>query len=82
MRLDAVIAELRTLPTPEFIVESVRIRLEDPSNEEHLKRYRAAFAGAIAARMVLHYLTELRSLTDRIVATNREIRVPRNGPGS
>lgn len=59
-RLTALMAELGTLPTPETIVEAVRIRGIDWTTEEGKSEYRRAMAGGIAAEKVLPYLSALR----------------------
>lgn len=59
-RLDALLAELETLPIPELIVEAMRIRYLDWSTDEGKSRYRTAMAGGIAAQKMMAYLLALR----------------------
>lgn len=59
-KLDAVLAELETLPTQELIVEAVRIRNLDWGTDEGKALYRTALASGIAGHKIMSYLLALR----------------------
>lgn len=61
-RLEALMAELETLPTPELIAESGRLRLPLPLNEVGKKRMRLAWSGAFSYGKVESYLDALRAV--------------------
>ncbi len=60
VKLDALLARLETLPTPEAIVEAIHVRGLDWSTEQGKEEYRRAMAGGIAAEKMLSYLLALR----------------------
>lgn len=72
-RLDALIAELETLPTPELIAEGCRLRCSLPLDDAAKKRLRFAFAGGIAAEKCLAYITTLRDVEEARGRFGREI---------
>ena len=72
-KLDALLAELATLPTPELIVEAVRIRGIDVSTEEGQHLFRTAMAGGIAAEKMFSYLLALRDFEQFRNSLGREI---------
>lgn len=72
-RLDSLLAELNTLPTPELIYESARLRLRFPLDDSGKKRMRMAFAGAIAAQKLLAYIVALEDVDDHRGTTGRKI---------
>ena len=59
-KLDALMAELETLPTPELIVEATRLQGVNLATEEGRARHRTSMAGQIAAEKMLSYLAMLR----------------------
>jgi len=73
-KLDALVAKLETLPTPELIIESVRIRNIDWTTEEGKALYLTAMAGAIAAQKTMSYLVSLRDIEERRDTLGRQIR--------
>ena len=72
-RLDALMAELEKLPTPELIPESARLRCPMPLDEAGKKRMRPAFGGGIAAQKLLSYIEALEEVDDHRGAIGRRI---------
>ena len=72
-RLDALLAELETLPTPELIAESGRLRCPLPLDEAGKNRMRPAFGGGIAAQKLLSYIEALEEVDDLRGAIGRRI---------
>ncbi len=54
-KLNALIVELETLPTPELIAESGRLRCSSPLNEAGKQRLRLAIGGGAAAQKIMAY---------------------------
>ena len=77
-KLQALLAALEQLPTPELILESARLRtplIEGNVDEAAKKRMRFAIEGGFAAQKVLAYIAVLRSIDEQRIANNRDIRV-------
>lgn len=72
-QIEALLAELDTLPTPELIVEVGRLRCSSPLGESGKARMRLAYGGAFAIGKVAHYLEELRAIDSKRDAIGREI---------
>lgn len=64
-KLEALLAELETLPTPEVISESGRLRLPLPLNDAGKKRMRLAWSGGIAAEKLLAYIQALEDVDEQ-----------------
>ncbi len=79
-RLDALTAELETLPTPELILESGRLRCPMPLDNTGKVRMRLAIAGGIAAQKLLSYIEALEDVDDHRGKIGQEIfRLRREG---
>ena len=72
-RLDALIAELETLPTAERILQSADLLCPFPRREAEKKRLRSAMAGAFAAERTMYYLVALRSVNEERKRLNKLI---------
>lgn len=72
-RLEALLAELRQLPTPELLIEAGRLRLPMPLDEVGRKRFRQIFAGGVAAQKLLAYIGALEEVDDHRGAIGKRI---------
>jgi hypothetical protein len=72
-RVAAVMAALDSRPTPNLIDISARLRLPDAPDDATKKRFRAAYAGAIAAEKIQYYLPHLRAANEQRVAIGKRI---------
>ena len=59
MQLAEVMGELGRLATPNVIFESARLRLPDVIDEAAKRRFRAAYAGVVAAEKIMVYMPAL-----------------------
>jgi hypothetical protein len=73
-RLDAVLAELVSYPTPLLIDVSARLRLPDVPDEATKRRFRATYAGVIAAEKIQYYMPQLRAANDQRLSIGMRIR--------
>jgi hypothetical protein len=64
-KLDEVLKEVASLPAPEMIAESIRLRCPGLPNEPQKAQFRMAARGGYAAEKVLLYLDALR-LVDKL----------------
>lgn len=72
-KLDALMAELERLPTPEAIAEAGRLRCPLPLDDRGRARMRMAIAGAIAAEKLLAYINALDYVDEHRNEIGREI---------
>lgn len=72
-RLDALMAGLETLPTPELIAESGRLRCEMPLDEVGKRRMRLALSGAFAAEKIMAYIQALDDVDDHRGKIGRQV---------
>lgn len=63
-RLLELMIKLQTLPTPELIAESARLRCPEPLTDATKRRFRNQLAGAFAAQTVYAYVASLQGATD------------------
>lgn len=73
IKLDALLAELNMLPTPELIREAGQIRIPAPLDDAGRKRIYLTLGGAIAAQKLLAYITALRSVDEQRDKIGREV---------
>ncbi len=79
-KIDALMAELETLPTPEAITESGKLRCPIPRGDTGNARMRLAIAGGIAAQRLLSYIEALEDVDDHRGKIGQEIfRLRREG---
>lgn len=72
-KLNALIAELATLPTPELIAESVRLRIARPLDDMGKQRMRLAIGGGIAAEKLMAYIHALDDVDEHRGLIGRRI---------
>jgi hypothetical protein len=64
-QLVEVMGKLGRLATPNVIFESARLRLPDVIDEAAKRRFRAAYAGVIAAEKIMVYMPALEATNQR-----------------
>lgn len=72
-RLEGVIAALETLPTPEVIIESQKLRCSLPLTDKTRRRLRMAYAGGISAQRLLSYIEALDDVDEHRQEISRNI---------
>lgn len=72
-KLDALLAELASLPTPELNADSGRLRCGLPLDDVGKKRMRLALSGAFAAEKILAYLQALEEVDNHRGMIGRRI---------
>lgn len=72
-QLAAVLTRLDGYDTPSLIDSAARIRLPDVADDAIKRRFRAAYAGSIAAQKIAYYLPALRSANAQRMTLGQQI---------